>query len=97
MIASHSRRDSGVTSVSSARVIDCRAKGGGRTGIGCVGCVFSPGIRLSGNGRSSTGKSGSPVSRCRTKTKPDFVTCATAGTSLPFRFTVTRTGAAGRS
>ena len=77
--------------------MEMRASGGGFTGKGWVGWVCSPSSGLFGTGRSSTGKRGSPVSRWRTKTKPILVTWATAGTSLPSRSTVTRTGAAGRS
>ncbi len=59
--ASHSRRDSGVTSVRSARVTaSIRDNGFGLRGKGCVGEATSPGTSLAGTGRSSTPKTGSP-------------------------------------
>ena len=71
---------------------DCRENGGGFTGTGCVAQARSPFRSDAGTRRSSSGKSGSPVSRSKTNTCPDFVACATASTSRPPRFTVRRTG-----
>src|SRR5262245_9875272 len=64
--------DSGVTFDTSSRVIDKRASGGVTTGNGCVGHETSPGTVLCGTGRSSTGKSGLPVTRSSTYNNPDF-------------------------
>ena len=44
----------------------CTASGGGAVGKGCVGDATSPGTSLFGTGRSSTGKTGTPVSRFST-------------------------------
>jgi hypothetical protein len=74
-----------------------RTNGGGFTGTGCVGEAASPSRSEAGTGRSSTGKSGFPVSRSNRKTKPVFVTCATPSTRRPFCCTVTSTGGQGRS
>ncbi len=41
-------------------------KAGGRVGKGCVGQLFSPGMPLTGTGRSSIGQIGSPVARSNT-------------------------------
>src|ERR1039457_5929488 len=60
-----------------------RENGGGFTGNGCVGDVFSSGTSEAGTGRSSTGQSGFPVSRSNTQTKPCLVTCATTSVFLP--------------
>ena len=46
---------------------------------GCVGHVSSPAISVCGNGRSSTGSKGAPVSRFRTNTWPILVLITTAG------------------
>src|SRR5215471_12289009 len=46
---------------------------------GCVGQDSSPGISDFGTGTSSTGMSGAPVRRLRTKTRPIFVVMAMAG------------------
>ena len=44
-----------------------------------------------------SGNSGLPVSRSKTKTKPDFVICATASIGAAVALTVTRFGGAGKS
>ena len=59
----------------------------GREDIGCVGHDSSPGISLAGNGFSSIGNIGSPVTLSNTNTKPLLVATATAGILLPFRLT----------
>ena len=46
---------------------------------GCVGQASSPGMSLLGTARSWMGKSGAPVSRFRTNTRPIFVVIAIAG------------------
>src|SRR5215470_5694755 len=46
---------------------------------GCLGQDSSPGISDFGAGFSSTGMSGAPVRRLRTKTRPIFVEMAMAG------------------
>lgn len=89
--------DSGVTLLSSPRVMARRESGAGFVGNGWVGQAASPGTSLPGTGRSSTGKSGWPWIRSRTYTKPIFVTWATAGISLPPRRRVKSTGCAGMS
>ena len=48
---------------SAAAVTQAVTSAGGFTGIGCVGETDSPGTSLRGIGRSSTPKSGCPVSR----------------------------------
>ena len=82
---------------SSDRLIEFLASGGGFTGNGCVGDVFSPGTVLCGTGRSSMPNIGSPVTRLKMKSKPIFVICATAGIVLPFRVTSINVGCAPRS
>src|SRR5438128_6682914 len=46
---------------------------------GCVGQDSSPGMSDFGTGFSSTGMSGAPLKRLRTKTRPIFVVMAMAG------------------
>ena len=58
----------GVRRVSRSAVRVWRANGAGRRGTGWVREARSPGAVLAGNGVSSTGKSGAPVSRSSTKT-----------------------------
>ena len=59
-----------------------RANAAGLSGIGCVSQADSPCKSEAGAGRSSTGNSGSPVSRLNTNTCPDLVTWATASIFL---------------
>ena len=73
-----------------------RASGPGLIGNGCVGHVASPGTVLWGTGRSSSPKTGSPVTRLKTNKRPIFVMTATAGIVAPFRLTSISVGAAGR-
>src|SRR5438094_5623204 len=56
---------SGVTFDTSSLVMASRASGGGLTGNGCVGDETSPDTIDCGTGRSSTPKTGLPVSRSR--------------------------------
>ena len=48
-----------------------------------VGQACSPGMRLAGTARSSTGNNGLPSRRSSTNTKPCLLTCASAGTRCP--------------
>ena len=79
------------------RLSELRASGGGFSGKGCVGEVFSPGTVLCGTGRSSMPKIGSPVTRSKMNSRPILLICATAGIVLPFRVTSISVGAAPRS
>ena len=63
-------------------------------GKGCVGQDTSPGMSLSGAGRSSTRNRGLPVTRLNVNTKPCFVAIATASIFFPFCVTVSSCGAA---
>ena len=74
-------------------VIACR----GAEGKGWVGEVISPGTSVCGTGRSSIGKSDSPVRRSNTNRIPILVACTSAGTSSPPRRSVTNVGCAGTS
>src|SRR5262245_5252582 len=64
----HAARSSAVRiyGFTSSADANCRAKGGGAVGNGCVGHACSPGMRLFGTGRSSIGQSGLPVTRSKT-------------------------------
>ena len=95
--SSASARNSGVKSMRSSSVIPCREKGAGRVGKGCVGHGTSPGTVLSGTARSSTGHTGSPVTRSSTYVNAVFPTATTASISRPSTSIVTRPGGAGRS
>src|ERR1700677_3054483 len=59
-------RSSSVTPHASLATIDWGTSAGGAEGNGCVGEVTSPGTSLCGTGFSSTGNSGTPVSRFST-------------------------------
>src|SRR5688572_29648543 len=70
---------SGVTFARSALVNEFLESGSGFTGNGCVGDVHSPGTAVCGTGRSSTPKTGDPVSRLKTNNNAILEDCATAG------------------
>ena len=69
----HFPRSQGVSPQASSGRSPWGASGGGQLGKGWVGDVYSPGTVVWGTGRSTTGKIGSPVSRCRMKRFPIFV------------------------
>ena len=71
------------SSAAPTRLIELRASGGGFSGNGCVGEVFSPGTVLCGTGRSSMPNIGSPVTRSKMNSRPILLICATAGIVLP--------------
>ena len=64
---------------------------------GWAGATPSPRIRLCAASASVTSKRGSPVSRSKTKSCPDFVGTATASIKAPSRPSCTSVGGAGRS
>src|SRR4030095_730444 len=70
---------SGEILLTSLRVMPSRGRVAGFGVHGGVVHVWSPGAAKRGAGRSSTGKSGSPVMRLNMKSMPTFVICATAG------------------
>ena len=90
-------QESGVSPQASSEPSVIGWSGGGCVGKGWVGESQRPKSSLCGTARSSTGKTGSPVSRCRTKSRPIFVAWATASTVRPSRSTCTRFGGAARS
>ncbi len=64
--ARHASRSSGVAPHASSAETCWRETAGSDTGNGCVGDAASPGTSLFGTGRSSTGNTGTPVSRLST-------------------------------
>ena len=76
----------------SSGVSRCGLSGGSTALNGCVALARSPGTSLAGTGRSSTGNTRSPVSRCRTNSCPVFVVCRTTGISRPSFRRVTSAG-----
>jgi hypothetical protein len=91
MTARHASRPSGVGPHASSAVSRWGESGGSALN-GCVGDTCSPGTVLAGTGRSVTGNSGSPVSRCSTNSCPVLVAWITAGTSRPPRRMLTSAG-----
>ena len=97
ILSRHHERDCSVTPNASSALISMGTSGRGSVGKGWVGHASSPGTSLAGTRRSSTGKSGSPVSRLRRNRNPILVGCASAGISRPPRCIVKSTGCAGMS
>ena len=74
----------GVKPQASSTEMPSWCKGTGFTGKGWVGDRYSPSTApVWGTGRSSTGKSGSPVSRSSIKVIPILVVCTTAARVSP--------------
>src|ERR1035437_3682314 len=77
--------------------MSCRENGSGLIGNGCSEAATSPGTVLAGTLRYSIGKRGAPSILLNKKRNPCLDVWATAGISLPFRFTVTNVGGDGKS
>ena len=70
ILSRHLPRSHGVSPQASSGESPGGCSGGGSVGKGCVGESLSPGPPACGTGRSSTGKSGAPVSRSSRKDVP---------------------------
>jgi len=87
-----SSRSCGVAPHASSTLSVCGTSGGGAMGKGCVAADASPATSLFGTARSSTPKSGVPVSRPSTNTFPVLLPWMTTGTSRPSRRSVATIG-----